>query len=130
MRHGRNKSTSGRLTCSEGPTRNGNSLTDKGWGDINQKDHGLRIGFMNVNSFPMDSKQLKNSSIIQLYKQYHLHLLGMAEMNIYWPKLTHSQQLSEQVRPWFEQRATVAACNIHGTKVRNQPGGVGYDNEG
>ena len=121
----RGESMSAWLTHPEGTERKDKSPTDSmEWGDSNSGKHSLRIGFLNVNSFPMHGSNDKNVSLCQMAKEYSLQLLGMVEMNIYWPKIQNTQQLREQVKDWMPRTATVTSCNRHNTKIRKQVGGA------
>ena len=97
---------------------------DGEWGDQNNASHSLRIGFLNIQTFPQLPGHHKNSNIRNLIHDYHLSVLGLAEMNLYWPSLPYDQQLAERTRQWFEQVKTFTSCNTCNTKMRGQRGGT------
>ena len=67
--HSRGESLREWLTHPEGSVQNDKSLSDsKEWGDMNSEKHSLQLGFLNVNSFPMNSADTKNVSLCQMAK--------------------------------------------------------------
>ena len=94
------------------------------WGDENCESHSLRVGFINIQTFPANLQHHKNNNIRNLIHDYKLSILGLAEINLYWPALTHDQQMVERTRSWFERVSTYTACNKENTKMREQRGGT------
>ena len=94
------------------------------WGDENCNNHSLRVGFINIQSFPANLQHHKNNNIRNLIHDYKLSVLGLAEVNLFWPALTHEQQLIERTRTWFEIVSTYTAYNKENTKMREQRGGT------
>lgn len=121
----RGESDGGRLTHPEGKTRGGKSLiVADHWGDKATKHQALRLGFLNIQTFPKHVLHYKNGDIIQLINDNHLNCLGMAEVNLHWPSVSTQQQIQERTRGWFETTVSAAAYNKHTTKVSNQQGGA------
>ena len=121
----RSKSKNGASAYSNGIKRTDKDIINSDfWGDPNCDNHSLRIGFINIQTFPSLIGHYKNSSIRNLIHDYHLSILGLAEMNLYWPALTHEQQLSECSRSWFERVQSYTACNKMNTIMKGQRGGT------
>ena len=61
----RGKSKDSVSTYPEGPWQNDkdNRLFEE-WGDSNSTSYSLRIGFLNIQSFPSDTSHYKNSNIL------------------------------------------------------------------
>ena len=93
-------------------------------GDKNCDEHSLRVGFLNIQTFPTAITHHKNNNIIQLIHEYHLSALGLAETNLYWPSIPHDQQISERTRQWFEHTTSYTACNTCNTRMKDQRGGT------
>ena len=121
----RGESKSGISTHPKGHRHNDkeNSSNDE-WGDVNSSDHSLRIGFINIQTFPSHISHHKNNNLIQLFYDYHLSVLGLAETNLYWPALPYDQQIGERTRKWFEHTKSYSSCNVKNTRMRNQRGGT------
>ena len=124
----RGESNGDRLTHPEGMTRGDKSRSDTDhWGDqVEQHHEALRLGFLNIQTFPKHVLHHKNGDIIQLINDNKLNCLGMAETNLHWPSTSTQQQIQGRTRGWFETTISAAACNKHNTKVLNQPGGRLY----
>ena len=121
----RGESNSRRITHPEGKTRGGKSLSvSDHWGDTATQHHALRLGFLNIQTFPKHVLHHKNGDIIQVINDNHLNCLGMAEVNLHWPMVSTQQQIQERTRGWFETTVSAAACNRHNTKVPNQQDGA------
>jgi len=94
------------------------------WGDDPTASHkSLRLGFININSFPTSLMHHKNGCLRQLVNDNHLNALGLAEVNTYWPSLSTAQQIQERTRGWFDNTVAAAAYNTHNTRISNQQGG-------
>ena len=64
------------------------------WGDVSTTTHqSLRLGFINIQSFPTSLMHHKNGCLIQLVNDNHLNALGLGEVNTYWPSLSSAQQI-------------------------------------
>ena len=96
---------------------------DSHWGDYHGKHKELRMGYMNIGTFPSDVTNHKNGSIRQLMNDNHIDCLGMSEMNTYWPAHSTQQQIQERTRGWFDDTVAAATYNKHNTKIRKQQGG-------
>ena len=96
---------------------------DSHWGDYHGKHKELRMGYMNIGTFPSDVTNHKNGSIRQLMNDNHIDCLGMSEMNTYWPAHSTQQQIQERTRGWFDDTIAAATHNKHNTKIRKQQGG-------
>lgn len=116
--------------CGARPTHSeGQILEDTGleiedrWGDDpTVKYQSLRLGFINIQTFPTNIMYHKNGCLIQLVNGNHLNGLGLAEVNTYWPLLSTTQQIQERIRGWFDHTVAAAAHNRHNTKIANQQG--------
>ena len=108
----RGESNGGRLTHPEGMTRGGKSLgAEDYWGDEPAQHHALRLGFLNIQTFPKHVLHQKNGDIIQLINENKLNCIGLAETNLYWPSASTQQQIQERTRGWFQTTVAAGACN-------------------
>ena len=95
------------------------------WGDDSTVKHqSLRLGFINIQSFPSNLMHHKNGCLRQLVNDNHINGLGLAEVNTYWPLLAPAQQIQERTGGWFDSTVAAAAYNKHNTKIVNQRGGT------
>ena len=119
------KETNDAPTYSRGPIQNdkGNNNFDI-WGDENCENHSLRVGFINIQTFPTSIHHHKNNNIRNLFHDYNLSILGLAEVNLYWPALSYEQQIIERTNTWFERVTSYTSCNRENTKIKNQRGGT------
>ena len=123
--HGRGESTSGIFTHPKGSLRNDKEKNcNEEWGNHNFNSHSLRVGFINIQTFPTHIGHHKNNNIIKLFHDYHLSVLGLAEINLFWPSLPHDQQMSERTRRWFEHTKSFTSCNMKNTHMKDQRGGT------
>ena len=121
----RGESNGGRLTHPEGMTLEGKSLgAEDHWGDEPAQHQALRLGFLNIQTFPKHVMHHKNGDIIQLINENKLNCIGLAETNLYWPSASTQQQIQERTRGWFQTTIAAGACNKYNTKVSNQQGGA------
>ena len=82
----RGESNSIRPTHTEGNVQECTGLGGENhWGDYHGKHNELRIGYLNIQTFPSDVTHHTNGSIIQLMNKNHIDFLGMSEMNTYLP---------------------------------------------
>ena len=119
------KSMNGMSTYSRGSIR---QTTDDDkfdfWGDKNCDNHSLRVGFINIQTFPTSIHHHKNNNIRNLFHDYKLSILGLSEVNLHWPALSHDQQLIERTQTWFERVTSFTSCNVENTRMKNQRGGT------
>ena len=94
------------------------------WGDLPTEHQALRVGLLNIRTFPSTVMHHKNKSIFQMINDHHLDCLGMTEINTYWPSLSTQQQLQERTREWFDTTVSAEAYNYHNTRMCNQQGGA------
>ena len=66
--------------------------TEDHWGDDSTVKHqSLRLGFINIQSFPSNLMHHKNGCLRQMVNDNHLNGLGLAEVNTYWLLLAPAQ---------------------------------------
>ena len=66
--------------------------------DIVDEDY-LRIGFLNVNGLKQEGWKQKNKAIITTIRRYNFDVMGLAEVNIHWPKVNHTDRWEDRIAP-------------------------------
>lgn len=93
--------------------------------DSNTLDGSIRVAFQNINGFGFDKDQVKYQRIFNFLKKYNIDKLGVAESNIYCPKINIKNRLWDKNRGWFEGLSINTDFNTaeHNISNRYQPGG-------
>jgi hypothetical protein len=85
----------------------------------------LRIGFININGFPVSAQDPKNKQILNIINKTKLSIIGMVETNRCWHKLSEKDKWQDRTRGWWETQQTILAYN-HTENISSdfQPGGT------
>ena len=90
------------------------SLKDDHWGDVASKHQVLRVGFLNIQTFPNYLMYHKNDSVIQLVNNNHINCLGLAKNE---PILAIGQHIPTTTRmSKGVNRDNCDSCGVH-TKI-------------
>ena len=113
-----------KLTHPEGQLWTDKMLKDDRWGDVVSTHQALRLGFLNVHTFPNYVLHHKNGNIIQLIDENHINCLGLGKMNTCWPLVSTQLQIQESKRSWFDTTISAASYSRHNTRINIQQGGT------
>ena len=80
-------------------------------------DKTIRIAFQNINGFGFDKEQVKFQRIFNFLTKYKIDKLGIAESNVYWPKINIKNRLWDKTRGWFEGLSINMTYNTEGTNI-------------
>ena len=94
--------------------------------DWEKLDGSIRIAFQNINGFGFDKEEVKFQRIFNFLAKYKIDKLGVAEANVFWPKINVKKRLWDRTRGWFEGLSINTAYNTNDVNIskRYQPGGV------
>ena len=98
---------------------------DQGWGDDpkHKTPRTLRVGFLNINTFPTSPFHPKNTLLRTHLTDHEIDISCLAELNTQWSLIHPDERLKERVRPWWAQSATNVSYNSINTRSSFQPGG-------
>lgn len=76
----------------------------KPWGHtFNQKHKNtIRLLSCDINGFPATTNDTKNIQIKEFLKRNNIHITMFQEMNRFWKKCHHKNQVSSRTKGWFE----------------------------
>jgi hypothetical protein len=97
------------------------------WGDwCGEKEEGiLRIGSINIGTFPSNKAHKKLHLLQEFIKRHDIDIMGLQEINTHWKKKVMTEQISELTQGWFSNsRLNVAYYKDYNIEDANQPGGV------
>ena len=89
-------------------------------------EHNTRICFVNINGIGVKKKSSKSEDIRMFMRNNDVDVIGLAETNVNWSKITTSNTLWERTKAWFETRKIAVSYNTHDCigKRRCQQGGT------
>jgi hypothetical protein len=100
------------------------------WGDklSTKLKSDMRIGFVNVNGFPVNPRHLKSQDIKDFAQNNKFDILGMSESNLFWKSVSSEARLEERTTGWFTARKFTTAYFEDQPRARHddqiQSGGV------
>ena len=109
-----------------GKTNNDNNhnrdQTHDRWGDkmMKKKNNHTRLCFANINGIGVSKKSSKSEEIRMFMSKKQVDVMGMAETNVNWSKVTNSNTLWERTQSWFETRRIAVAYNTHDKIGKNR----------
>ena len=108
-------------------TYHNRALSSDSWGHRMKKkqENHTRICFVNVNGIGVSKKSPKSEDIRIFMHSHDVDVMGMAETNVNWAKVSTSHTLWDRTRTWFDRRVIAVAYNTLDKigKFRRQPGG-------
>ena len=91
----------------------------------NKYDNELRILHMNINGIPVSKEDEKNNLIFQALEKSKADIIGMTEINRYWPKMQEKDRWRQRTFGWWETSKTTIGYNaMDSTNSTFQPGGT------
>ena len=126
----KNKQTSKRETPHKNQKRNNKQKKGTGgeseWGDkMGKKTNEIRVAFQNINGLPKSKQHPKNKDFVEMEARLQVDVLGISEVNLYWPKVDVQDQLQARTREWWQTSHTNKAfLNEEGISSHFQPGGT------
>jgi len=85
----------------------------------------LRLLHININGIPMTKEDRKNDQIFQALAQNKIDIVGLTEINRYWPKMNEKDRWRQRTQGWWETSKTTMAYNTKdSTNSTFQPGGT------
>ena len=82
-----------------------------------QTEGTVRLAFQNINGFGFDKAQVKYQRIFNFLKNYKIDKFGLAESNIYWPKINVKHRLWDKTKGWFEGLSINMAYNTEDSNI-------------
>ena len=84
----------------------------------------LRIGFLNINTFPTTPLHSKNTLLRTHITDHKIDIMCLEELNTQWTLIHPDERLKERVLPWWSHSATTVSFNSINTRSSFQPGGT------
>jgi Reverse transcriptase (RNA-dependent DNA polymerase) len=100
------------------------------WGDrlLPKTKSDMRIGFVNINGFPINPRELKSYAIKDFVQKNNLDIVGISECNLHWKAVPSDARLEERTTGWFTARKFTTAYFENQPRARHddqtQAGGV------
>ena len=90
-----------------------------------QEDQYFKLGFLNVNGLQAEKWKEKNTEIFRTIKKYQFDVMGLSEVNIYWPKINHTNRWEDRVAigKWNNTRSSISYNKHDSATLAFQPGG-------
>ena len=90
-----------------------------------KNDNELRLLHININGIPMTKEDRKNDQIFQVLARNKIDIVGLTEINRYWPKMNEKDRWRQRTQGWWETSKTTMAYNTKdSTNSTFQPGGT------
>ena len=99
---------------------------DSEWGDnMGEKTNEIRVAFQNINGLPKSKDHPKNKDFVEIETKLQIDIMGISEVNLYWPKVAIEDQLQARIREWWQSSHIERAfLKEDGVPSHYQPGGT------
>ena len=85
----------------------------------------VRIGFANIYGIPAGADHPKNTTLRESINYLGASIIGLAETNLYWKRLSGKDRWEERRRGWWENdKHIISHNNLEVPQFKHQPGGT------
>ena len=64
---------------------------------MGKKANEVRVAFQNINGLPKTKDHPENKDFVEMESRLQVDILGVLEVNLYWPKVAVQDQLQSRV---------------------------------